>query len=76
MPHAGDAYALGFIVDNIDHAPVTNPQTPVIFETLEFLAPGRSGILGQYDYLAVNPGEKRIVKRVKLFRADSLISRL
>lgn len=67
MPHASDAHSLGRIVDNIDHAPIAHPKTPLIFVAPEFFASRRSGIVGQGENLAVNAAKKRIVKRVQLF---------
>ena len=66
MGHAGDAYALGGIVDGVDHAPVACPYALLVFVTFELLASRGPGIVCQRENLAVNAGEHRVIKRVKL----------
>src|SRR5580704_8023630 len=43
MGNAGEDNALGRIVNNVDHAPVPDSDSPMIFVSLELLASGRPG---------------------------------
>ena len=72
MGHARDADPLSGIVDDVDHAPVSNPDAPLIFIALKLLASRRSGIIGQPENFAVNAGEHQIIKGAELLLCGKL----
>jgi len=53
-----------FIIDEINYAPVTHSNTPLIFVASQFLTSGRTGIVGKRQDLAVDSLEYRIVQRI------------
>jgi len=53
------------IVDEINYAPITDSNAPLVPVASQFLAPWRAGIIGQSQDLAVNPLEHRIVQSVQ-----------
>jgi hypothetical protein len=70
------SYCLGFRVDDVQHAPVANPNAPLIFEALELFAACWPRIIGKRQNFAVYPFERCIVKRIEFFCADCLIARV
>ena len=54
----------GLIIDEINHAPVTHSNAPLIFVASQFFASSGPGIVGERQDLAVNPHEQCIVESV------------
>jgi hypothetical protein len=60
-------YSLVFGVDDVQHAPVTDPNAPLIFEALELLAACGPRIIGKRQNFAIYPFEHCIVSTPEFF---------
>jgi hypothetical protein len=69
-------YSFGFRVDDVQHAPVTDPKRPLIFEALELLASCWPGIVGERQNFEVDPFEYVSSSASSSFCADGLIARV
>ena len=74
---AGNADALGGIVNYVHDTPVAHADAPLVFVPSELLRSRRAGIFGKHENFSVDPGKQRIVQRVQflplqlaLFRAS------
>jgi len=72
---AGNAHALGCIVNDVHDAPVTHADAPLVFVPSELLRSRRAGIFGKPENLAIDPGEQRIVQRVQFLSRQRALSR-
>ena len=52
------------IIDEVNYAPVTYPNTPMVPVNFQLLTAGRTRIVGQRQNLAINSPEHGIVQRV------------
>ena len=57
VPNARDTDEHRPVVDDVHHAPVTDPDAPLILVSFEFPASCRPGIIGQRQNLLVAAGE-------------------
>src|SRR5271169_898849 len=69
---AGNAHALGGIVNDIHHTPVAHADAPLVFVPSELLRSRRAGIFGKHENLTVDPGKQRLVQRIQFLRGSGL----
>ena len=65
MSNACDAHALHCVVDNVNHAPVTDPDAPLIFAALQFFASGGSWRIAQCLQFSNDARQQFIRQRFK-----------
>ncbi len=54
---AGNADALGGVVNDVHDTPVTHADAPLVFVPSKLLRSRRAGIFGKHKNLAVDPGQ-------------------
>ena len=65
MCNPSDSDEFRGVLDDVQHAPVTDPDAPLILLAFQFLASCGPGIVGQRQYLLVHAGEHCIVERIQ-----------
>ncbi len=53
------------VVDDVQHAPVTDPDAPLVLVAFQLFTSCDPGVVGQRQNFPVYPGEQRIVERIQ-----------
>ena len=65
MRDPGDTYEFRRVIDDLQHAPVTDSNAPLILVAFQLFAACRPRIVGQRQNLHVYTREQRIVERIQ-----------